>query len=253
MNRQHLLSIFKLMLKVFFLSIFIFITSVLTNAQLSLGTEAGLAQNYLHTDINSLSYTNNAPRNGMIITLPVEYNLYNWLSIKTSITYIQKNHSFVRTGAYSGIYEIFMNAYLQLPLIISLKYGNGKINGFINTGMFTAYWVGARVKGKTPDIFNATDNINSNGQATETFPLVYFNEKHAFDNKRDRLYELGFTLGGGLCYSLSKKNSLQIEINYFRSLTDQQKSYLHNPGARFNQTMAFMLGYICNFRLKHKK
>jgi len=227
--------------------------STIAHAQLSLGLQAGIGQNYLSTNIDKLSYTNNVSQHTPVLSLPISYTFCSWFSLQTAITYIQKNYSLVRNGPYTGIYETFKNTYLQLPLLASFEYRHKKISGFAIMGVFAAYWVRASVKGKTPAIFTATDNTAGNDRTIETFGLSYYNEPYVFDTKRDRRYQLGWAAGGGLEYLFDKNNSIVAEISFFQSLTDKQNTYMLNQSRQFDQTSVFSLGYKYSFGRKNEK
>ncbi len=220
------------------------------NAQYSLGIQAGLSRNYFATDISRLSYTSNLPGNGFTIGVQGGYSFNKYFSIKIIPAWQQKNYSFERTGIYAGIHSAFQNNYLQLPVMASFGYGNTRIKGFVNGGPYIAWWISGRTKGRIPDIFSATDSLGPGGQSTEHLSLTSFDEKYRFDSRKDRRLEAGFATGIGISYSLNKAGYLTAEVSYFHSLTDQQKNYMSNQPGKFNQVIAFTIGYIRKFNTR---
>jgi hypothetical protein len=240
-------------IKIFFV---LFATVViLTDAkgQIAIGLEAGISNNFLHTDISKLSYTNNQSENGFIITVLVQYVINNTLFLKTAFTLLQKNHSYIRTGPYTGVYTRFTNSYGQLPVMAGINFGNKKIKALLQAGVYGAYWLQGKMKGQIPNIYNVTDSISSNGQITENYALAGFNQRYAFDSRKDRRFECGVTGGLGLTYFLNTRNSVLIEANYSHSLTSQQKNYMMNQEKRLNKTLAITAGYLYRFNTRSSK
>jgi hypothetical protein len=241
------------MIKKLWLSLITAVTIAGAQAQLAIGLETGITGNYLHSDINKLSYTNNQSENGFIINVPVKYTINNSVFLKTAFTVLQKNYSYIRTGPYAGVYTRFTNTYWQLPVTAGINYGNKKIKVLLQAGAYGAYWLQGKMKGKIPNIYNVTDSTNSNGQITETFGLISFTQRNAFDSRKDRRFEFGLTGGLGFIYFSDTRNSVLIEANYFHSLTGQQKNYMVNQEKRMNQTFAITAGYIYRFNIRSSK
>ena len=219
------------------------VLSTSLQAQIAIGLSAGITNNYIKTNINSLSYTKNQSENGLIIGVPIQYTINTSFFFKTSFIFLQKNYAYIRTSSYTGIYTKFNNTYVQLPVMAGWVYGHKKIKGEVLAGAYGAYWLQARIKGKIPNIYSVTDSINSNGQTTETFGLSSFNKKYSFDAHKDKRFEFGLAAGLGCSYAINAGNYLTIEANYFHSLTDQQKNYMVTQQQRFNQTLTVCVGY----------
>lgn len=225
----------------FLFTIPIFVTSA--QAQLTIGPSAGITNNFLKTNINSLSYTKNQTENGLIIDLPVQYAIKNGFFLETAFTFLQKNYSYRRTGPFAGIYTKFTNTYCQLPVTAGREYGHRKIRVGVLAGVYGAYWLQGRMKGKIPNIYSVKDSTNGSGQTTETFGLSGFNEKYVFDSRKDRRFEFGLTAGLCCAYFLHSGNCFTIVANYSHAITDQQKNYMVNQLQRLNQTFAVCVGY----------
>jgi hypothetical protein len=227
-------------------------TAIAASAQYSIGLEAGVDWNKMHTDTRSLTYTNKIAENGFVVSIPVSYQINNWLSLRAAIMYLHKSYSYLRTGAYTGAYTTFVNTYLQLPLMGSVTFGSNKFKVRLNGGVYSAYWIRGKLKGKIPNIYNIEETIDRSGQITETFSLTSFNQKYSFNSHKDRHFELGLVGGLGASYNLNHSNGLIIEVNYFHSLTDQQKNYMLDQQKRLNRTFTFTLGYIYEFAFSGK-
>ena len=241
------------MIKNLLVLLIIIVTITNTKGQIGIGLETGISNNFLHTDINKLSNTNNQSEYGFIISVPVHYTINSALFLKTAFTVLQKNYSYIRTGAFAGVYTRFTNTYGQLPVMAGINYGNKKINALLQAGVYGAYWLQGKMKGEIPNIYNVTDSIGRNGQITENYALAGFNQRYAFDSHKDRRFEFGLTGGLGLIYFLNTRNSVIVEANYSHSFADQQKNYMLNQGKRLNQTLAVTAGYLYRFNIRTSK
>jgi hypothetical protein len=219
-----------------------------SKAQLSLGVEGGVTWNHLQTNISNRSFTDNESKTGYSIGIPLQFHLYKYLYLEADPNLSQKNYSFVRTGAFTGSYEDFINHYLQLPVMAEWRGGGKKWQGLVSLGVYGAWWMAASVKGAIPNILNITDSTAAGGQQTETFGLSRYQEKYPFNSQKDQRLEFGWIAGIGLSYHLLPDWSLFIRARYYQSLTDQQKKYMGNQIPQYNQTYIFSLGGMYSFK-----
>jgi opacity protein-like surface antigen len=221
------------------------VISVSAKAQIYIGVESGLTKNYLNADISDLSYTTKKPLYGFNIAVPIDCRINHSLSIRSSVSYVQKNYSLNRTGDFKGIYQEFKNSYLQIPLLVAIQKKIKDLSFFLQAGGYGAYWNDGIVKGTIPNIFSVSSNENDT--ETESFNLTSYNEKYSFDKRKDNRLEFGFVVGCGMDYALNKKSFLRIEADYYDSVTDQQKNYMPAQYPRKNQTVTLLLGYFYKF------
>jgi len=230
-------------------AISLFITCGL-QAQLYTGIEAGLYKNYLITNNAAQSSTNYNSALGVGVGLPILYQFTKWFALKADPNYTQKNYKITRTGFYRGIYQNNTNAYIQLPILANFSFGGTRVRGFMNMGLYGAYWISAKVKGVEPNILNLIDTaVNSTTILNENNGYSY-NEKYQFDNIKDNRLEMGWLAGVGISYILKSASRLFVEARYTSSLTDQQKQYQTNQTPRYNDNYGISLG--CLFRLDNK-
>lgn len=220
-------------------------------AQFSAGIEGGYNKNYLYTNTANRAFTTYNPSSGFSIGIPVQYTFSGWFSLMIDPNYSQKNYSLSRSDYYQGIYQINTNGYVQLPLITHFMFGGERIKGFLNTGIYGAYWASGKVKGTIPNILDMDSLNNSSGNSIyNTSKPATFNEKYQFDSRKDRRIDFGWLLGIGASYNLSEKYQLFIEGRYYQSILDQQKSYMVNQVPRYNQTYGISAGCMINLQNK---
>src|ERR1700751_5870801 len=147
-------------LKFFFLLMLI-IFCLSAKSQIYVGVESGIAKNAFSADISDLSYTTKKSLYGIALSIPVDYKINNLLSIRSSVSYVQKKYSLDRTGDFKGIYQEFKNSYFQTPLSIAVQKEFKELSFFLNAGVYGAYWNHGTVRGAIPDIYSVSnDGIN---------------------------------------------------------------------------------------------
>jgi hypothetical protein len=226
----------------------LFSTLFSIKAQFSIGINAGYNINHLETNISNRSYTKNTNENGYNYGLKLSYHLTHVLNMQTGLDLMQKNYSVIRTGDYLGIYEIFDNSYFQIPITAQFKlFGIRRMSFLINTGVYGAYWFYSKITGTIPNILNSTETISNDGQITQNLTLTNFVEKYQFNSKVDNRFEYGFNTGLELNYKVNNNHSIFGGLNFYQSLTDQQKKYMVNQISKRNQTLCIAIGYSYKF------
>lgn len=221
----------------------VFITDKL-NAQTFSGLQAGVSSNILNINISNRKSTIISSGIGYTSGLLIEQKVAKFLFVKASPNLTSKNYSFDRTDSLAGIYTRYNNRYLQLPIEAQVVYGK-RLQVFASIGIYFGYWLAGREKGKVPNIFSVTNNINTvTNQASQSFQLSAFNERYIFNLQRDNRLELGWIGDSGLQYQFENYNIIFVEGSYYKSLTDQQKKYMLNQSAQYNQTFVFSIGYL---------
>ena len=238
--------------------LFLSTLSYKSNAQLYAGFGIGGNQNYLITNVSNLISTEYVPKAGLNIEVPVEYKVNDWFSLKATPGFIQKSYQMQRTDYYAGIYEETKNSYLQLPVSTQFSFGEKKLRGFLELGGYAAYWVSGHVKGATPNIFNAPGYGTSYSSSVyqnifDAYNPYYYDEKYAFDSKKDRRMELGVLAGVGINYQLKPTCKLFAVYKYYDALTSKDKNYQSDQKTSYNETGAFTVGllYKLKYQFKH--
>ena len=216
-------------------------------AQLSLGVEGGISNNYLHykTFNQSFSRLNNSI--GFCFGSRLQYKMSKKRYIEIGSAILQKNYSISRTGIFAGAFEMHRNTYSQFSVMMKYRIISKPFQFYIKGGGYMAYWMKGQVTGKIPDVFSVSDSINQSGQIQETIQLRSFNKKYEFDGKKDNRIELGYISEIEMQYSINKRSSIATTFSVYQSLTDQQKKYMLGVVPRYNQTMLFMLKYLFAF------
>jgi hypothetical protein len=213
--------------------------------QLYLGVEGGPNMNYLTTSNTSEPFTNYDGMHGWNIGIPVGYRFFDWLSLQTAPTYIQKNYDIVRTGFFTGVYQKNYNTYLQLPLSLRFSFGGKELRGFVDLGGYAAYWKSSRIQGVEENILNEVDTayytVNPTSILGENNGYSY-NQSYTFNSTKDNRLELGVIGGLGVSYELFETYTFYLEGRYFRAMTDQEKHYETNQAPRYNDNFGLTLG-----------
>lgn len=208
-----------------------------------LGIQIGLSNSCLKTNVNNRPFSANRSNIGFTFGITLQSQIKNEFYAEIAPNITQKNYSFNRTDSLTGIYESFVNSYLQLPLMVHGIFGR-RLKVFVDIGLYGAYWFAGKVKGAIPDIFSSNINSNINGQSRESFQLSGYNEKYQFDRNRDNRWEFGWIVGAGMQYPLNEKYSFFANGICYQSLTDQQKRYMVNQIPKYNHTFSFSLGMM---------
>jgi hypothetical protein len=221
--------------------IFLLLLQTTLHAQTSLGVEGGLSNNRYETNISNRASTVLTNYNGIYVGLPFRYAIHPWLYLTTTPGLVQKGYSMDRTDSLYGEFDQHVNTYLQLPVGVSFVYNWRRLRVSLDLGVYTGYWLSGRVKGKTANIFNITDNIGANGQTSESFLLSDYSNKYSFLSERDNRWEFGWNIGPGLYYHLAGHCWLTGGARLYQSLTSQQKKAV-SPIPAYNQNWIWSIG-----------
>ncbi len=214
-------------------------------AQFYMGLEAGVTNNQLYTNTSNLAFTQYKKGSGISIGIPLSYKIEEWFSIAATPSYTQKNYSVERTGYFQGVYQKSSNGYIQLPLMGQFSFGNEQIRGYVNLGIYAAYWATANIKGAQLNALNPVDTAYYSSTPTSIsgeINLYNYNEKYAFNTVKDNRLELGWLTGIGVSYETEGGYRFYLEGKRSYSFTDQQKNYMINQVPRYNDTYTFSLG-----------
>lgn len=216
-----------------------------TKAQFYLGLEAGLNKNQLYTNNANQAFTEYKKGSGLSIGIPVLYKVNDWFAVQASPSYIQKNYTIARTGYFQGVYQDNINGYIQLPIMGQFSFGDEQFRGFVNLGMYGAYWAGSRIKGAQLNALNPVDTAYYNvapAYASGEINLYNYNEKYSFNSTKDNRFEFGWIAGIGVSYETESGYRFYIEGRRTYSFTDQQKNYMINQVPRYNDTYGVSVG-----------
>lgn len=224
-----------------------------TNAQFSVGVQAGYNQNYLLTNASSLVSTEYKTLPGFAVSVPVMYSITDWFSVKATPGFMQKNYQMQRTGFYQGVYQNNTNGYVQLPLMGHFSFGGESLRGYVDLGGYAGYWMSAQIKGTMPNILKqpaytgATGGNQQPNNVFDEYTAYNYNEKYQFNTTKDNRIELGVLAGAGLSYQLNDAYQVFGEATYYNGLTDLQKKYETGQIPRYNQTYVFSVGVMLSF------
>ena len=226
-------------------------------SKISIGFEIGYNNNYLLTNVTDLNSTEYSSKSGGSIGMPIIYKVNDWFSMEANPTFIEKNYSMKRTGYYTGVYRDTKNTYFQVPLMGQFSFGGEKLKGYLDLGVYAAYWSSSQITGAMPNILNQPQYgtyINNSNTFSSTIFQDYnaynFDEPYQFNSNVDNRLELGVIIGVGLSYQLKENGKLFIETKYIDATTDQQKKYQQGLVPKYNETYSFSVGYL--FQLKKK-
>ena len=214
-------------------------------AQFYLGVETGVTQNRLYTNYDNQAFTSYKKGTGLSIGIPVSYKVNDWFAVQASPSYIQKNYTIERTGYFQGVYQDNRNGYIQLPVMGQFSFGGEQLRGFVNLGMYGAYWAGSRIKGAQLNALNPVDTAYytvAPAYASGEVNLYNYNEKYSFNSVKDNRFEFGWIAGIGISYETEQGYRFFLEARHTYSFTDQQKNYMINQVPRYNDTYGINIG-----------
>jgi hypothetical protein len=233
------------------LILLVFIFSFDCKAQFAIGFGVGFSNNYLNTNISNRTFTQNKNGSSAGFGILVNCKINNRIGIESSVELLQKKYSFVRNGIYEGVFESFINSYLQIPVVAQFKViEKKKINVAINSGVYGGYRAFAKIKGAIPNIYNnINDSIGNNGQSIQHIRLTSYSEKYHF-LKEDNRFEFGWILGIALNYQFNRNYSVVFECNYYQAITNQQKNYIIYQTPKYNETLFASIGCLLHIGKK---
>lgn len=218
------------------------------HAQLSIGLSGGYARNHLYTSVGYRTYTQYQPADGFSLSVPLKYTVNDWLAVQAEAQFVQKNYQLIRSEFFEGIYNATTNQYLQLPLMGHFSFGGRKLKGFVNLGGYAGYWATSTNKGVAAGLsLQPTENPQ---RYLDFYQNIAYDEPYAFDNRKDRRFELGWLTGLGVSYQLSRYNVF-VEGRYSQAILDQQKNYMNNQIPRYNQTYILQIGCFYQLNSNH--
>lgn len=207
---------------------------LLANAQWRIGLTAGGTYNTYSRDAHYMNDWHYEGAWGGTIGVMGQYDVTNWFGLRADLNWAMKNHRQYRTLVRTD-YNTF-NGYVQMPVLASFSFGNPKLKGFVNLGVYGGYWLNSSESGKWEfPIANAT--------VTGTYDV-------SFDDRRDQRFDYGLVGGIGLewRFKLMKQNwAWQIfEARIYYSTQSIQKDYMKVKDPRYNTTLAIQSGF-CYF------
>ncbi len=228
-----------------------------SNSKFSLGFEAGYNNNYLITNVSDLISTEYISKSGVSFGIPILYSVNDWFSIEACPSLIEKNYTMRRTGYYTGVYRDTKNTYLQLPISGQFSFGGEHLQGYLNLGVYAAYWSASKITGAMPNILNQPQYgtyINNTNTFSSTIFQDYtaykYDEPYQFNSIVDNRIELGGIIGGGIKYQFRENGKIFVETKYYYATSDQQKKYQQGLVPKYNETYSFSVGYLYNLKKK---
>ena len=122
------------------LCIILFSLYLPSSAQIAIGVESGVSNNYLSADISDQILTTLYSDMGLKAGIPFQIKIFPWLFAEIEPEILQKSYLVNRAGQFEGVYKKQTNTYLQLPLTAGGTYGE-RLKIFANAGIYTGYWL----------------------------------------------------------------------------------------------------------------
>lgn len=225
------------------------LAAVTSFAQFSVGLEAGWNKNYLVTNNANRAFTYYQPLSSFTIGIPLQYKVNDWFAVAADPSFIQKNYRVQRGDFYAGIYQDNTNNYLQLPLMGHFTFGGARLKGFLNAGVYGAWWMNGTVKGTVANILNQAEGMGNGGSIYNYNQSFSYKEPYSFNSVRDNRFEFGWVAGLGLEFQVRDRIKVFGEGRLLYSFTDQQNNYSINQVPRYNTTVGLNAGVL--IRLKN--
>lgn len=228
------------MLKPGYYLFILFFLPIASRCQLWAGPEAGISIGHLHTDFHDNKSSAIKKVAGGFAGIRLIKKINRSFYAETIPSWLQINYSVIRTGDLSGVITTYHNNYLQLPVAGYFIAGK-KLRISAGAGLYGALWLSGSEKGKIPDIFSASGAGNS---GTTSFTLIDFTSRHNFKPGIDNRLGFGWMASTGLQYPFHKNLLLTLNCRYWQSLTDQQKKYMAQQAASYNQALTISAGAL---------
>lgn len=213
-------------------------------AQQELGIGGGFNFNTLSMPNENGYNVQTMPKLGYSIFFHSRFSLNKSFDLVFEPGVSEKNYQ-RRAIANQYIEETITNKYLQLPINLDTKIFKSKSKiTYLTIGATIGYWIKSKTRGYLPDIFSSFSSFNN----TEHYNLIYFNERYAFDKKKDRRYDIAINLGFRESFYI-RNTVLSINAFITKSITSQQKTYMLNQEMRSNQSITLQIAY--SKKLKH--
>lgn len=214
-----------------------------TQAQWRAGITAGADWNQYTIDKHYMLDWHYEAQWGITFGVTGQYDVNNWLALRTDVSYAQKNHRQYRTGYLKGIDYNSHNAYLQVPVMASFGFGGEKVRGFLNLGMYGGYWLTSRVVGSYYNLISE----DALGLSEAVFDV---DEKNGFNSKRDQRWDFGPTCGLGVECRFARHWAAQLETRCYYSTVSTQKDYMQLKDPKYNTTIGLQAAIIYIFEPK---
>lgn len=220
-------------MKQLFAILFLCMLCMPAKAQWRVGMSGGWDYNTISIDTQyayDMKYTG---RGGMTFALTGQYDLTDWIGIRTELAYMQKGQKMERTSdIMNGSYHNTRNQYLQLPVMTQFSFGGKRIRGFVNTGGYVGHWLKRSIEGYNNDLCDE----------------FTYNEASPFNSLSDKRFEAGLVGGLGAEYRMAQHILISAEARYYYALTQMQKRYQElNVTPSYNNTLALQLGVQYSF------
>lgn len=181
---------------------------------------------------------------GLTMGLMGQYQLNDWFGLRADFNFTQKDYRQYRTGNAKDEDYTHHNNYLQLPVMASFSFGAERLRGFLNLGVYGAYWTDGSICGTTADITFGSPLDDHDEDEVTSAPV---DQDYTFNSERDNRMELGAVAGLGVEYRFNSHWSLQAEARMYYSLTSTTKDYMLKKNPRYNTTTALQLGCAYSF------
>lgn len=106
----------------------------------------GLEASYDYTFISTKTVfadTVESGFHGFDVTVPVEYRIFDWLSVDSGVRYVMKNTRYVNSyGNETRRDFLKLRSFIEFPLTVRLSLNIGRAGVFSGGGAYAGYWIG---------------------------------------------------------------------------------------------------------------
>ncbi|MGN0190398.1 MAG: outer membrane beta-barrel protein [Candidatus Cryptobacteroides sp.] len=235
------------MKKKLLVSLFTLLACLGAKAQWSVGVMAGYDYN-MYSVAKGYAYDYRyGGMGGLEVTVPVQYNFFDWLGLRADISYVQKGHTMHRTGVYEGEWTNTRDHYLHVPLMLSFSFGGKKVRGWVDAGGYVGGWLASWQKGVATTVIGNEQWQEGSFKYYQDVRGYYFDEKVEFLDKRDKRFDAGLTGLAGVGWKVTPLVELRLEGVCWYSLIDTASGTADNVAPRYNTTWALRLGCAFHF------
>lgn len=210
-------------------------------AQWSIGASGGYALNFYNYDPQYMVGMHYYPNHGATINLHAGYRFSNNLAVNGEFSLLQRGFSFGLYKNNSDTLAQYLHRddhYAMMPVTSSYYFGNGKLQGFIEAGVYIGFWCKSRYAYRSFTYLNHAEPENG----TELAAI-----EREFVPDYDRRFEIGVIGGVGAEWFFCTHFSCAVGIRCHQALTPQQKNYQTKHFPSWNTTLTAQLDINYNF------
>ena len=189
-------------------------------AQWKVGVGCGPSLNFYDCQQQEWEYQNSSW--GVALGGFGQYNFKDYIGVRAEINWVQKNNYKSFYNHDTGYKTI--NNYFQVPIMATGSIKLGKLDLFLNAGVYGAYWLSSSVSSD-----------------------MDIRENTLVDSDYDNRFDFGLAGGAGIGFQINEHIALQLEARCCYSTVSTKKAVNGIKNPRYNTTWTFQPSICYSF------